>query len=181
VERDGEQEERWEGIIKAHLCVGQFVIAVIVGPLNRSWDDVLAHICLPTMPAKLLCPGVRRFTLFHLSGGEECARAWNYNGIDRKRGRADEERGGRRGGGDPGSPGSSTGDRSKARRTGSERAGEGRSANFPRFRGAQAASVPRRKGSAPSPRGEGRAKPISDFSTWLTAHKGASDEFCRAF
>jgi len=163
VERDGEQEERWEGIIKAHLCVGQFVIAVIVGPLNRSWDDVLAHICLPTMPAKLLCPGVRRFTLFHLSGGEECARAWNYNGIDRKRGRADKGREGRRGG-DPGSPGSSTGDRSKARRTGderagskgsgksrrtSERAGEGRSANFPRFRGAQAASVPRRKGSAP--------------------------------
>lgn len=31
LEHESEWEERWKGIIKAHLCVGQFVITVVVG------------------------------------------------------------------------------------------------------------------------------------------------------
>lgn len=72
----------WKGIIKAHLCVGQFVITVAVGLgyLNRSWDDVLAHICLPTIPAKL---SAQVSVVLHSSISREDARVWNYNGTDR--------------------------------------------------------------------------------------------------
>lgn len=48
--------------------------------LNRSWDDVLAHICLPTIPAKL---SAQVSVVLHSSISREDARAWNYNGIDR--------------------------------------------------------------------------------------------------
>lgn len=48
--------------------------------LNRSWDDVLAHICLPTIPAKL---SAQVSAVLHSSISREDARAWNYNGIDR--------------------------------------------------------------------------------------------------
>jgi len=50
--------------------------------LNRSWDDVLAHICLPTIPAKL---SAQVSVVLHSSISREDARAWNYNGIDRNR------------------------------------------------------------------------------------------------
>lgn len=50
--------------------------------LNRSWDDVLAHICLPTIPAKL---SAQVSVVLHSSISLEDARAWNYNGIDRNR------------------------------------------------------------------------------------------------
>lgn len=48
--------------------------------LNRSWDDVLAHICLPTIPAKL---SAQVSVVLHSSISREDACAWNYNGIDR--------------------------------------------------------------------------------------------------
>lgn len=50
--------------------------------LNGSWDDVLAHICLPTIPAKL---SAQVSVVLHSSISREDARAWNYNGIDRNR------------------------------------------------------------------------------------------------
>lgn len=55
-------------------------VAVGLGHLNRSWDDVLAHICLPTIPAKL---SAQVSVVLHSSISREDARVWNYNGIDR--------------------------------------------------------------------------------------------------
>lgn len=52
-------------ILDHYIAVGREILSV-----NGFCDDVLAHICLPTIPAKLSGPGVRRFTLFHLSRGE---------------------------------------------------------------------------------------------------------------
>lgn len=61
--------------------------------LNRSWDDVLAHICLPTIPAKL---SAQVSVVLHSSISREDARAWNYNRIDRN-GTRDRQRKGETG------------------------------------------------------------------------------------